>query len=47
MLAGLDRRLEAETSLPVNLVEAPLECVVLGAGKCLAEFDAVHDLFMK
>jgi rod shape-determining protein MreB len=47
MLAGLDRRLEAETSLPVHLVEAPLECVVLGAGKCLEEFDAVRDLFMK
>ena len=47
MLAGLDRRLEAETSLPVNLVEAPLECVVLGAGKCLEEFEAVKDLFMK
>jgi rod shape-determining protein MreB len=47
MLAGLDRRLAAETSLPVHLVEAPLECVVLGAGKCLEEFDAVRDLFMK
>jgi rod shape-determining protein MreB len=46
MLSGLDRRLEAETSIPVHLVEAPLECVVLGAGKCLEEFDAVRDLFM-
>lgn len=47
MLAGLDRRLEAETSIPVHLVDAPLECVVLGAGKCLEDFDAVRDLFMK
>jgi rod shape-determining protein MreB and related proteins len=35
MLGGLERRLEAETAVPVHLVEAPLECVVLGAGKCL------------
>lgn len=46
MLSGLDRRLEAETALPVHLVDAPLECVVLGAGKCLEELDAVKDLFM-
>jgi len=46
MLSGLDRRLSAETQLPVHLVDAPLECVVLGAGKCLEEFEAVKDLFM-
>ncbi|HET9071450.1 MAG TPA: rod shape-determining protein, partial [Acidimicrobiales bacterium] len=46
MLRGLDRRLAEETALPVHLVDAPLECVVLGAGKCLEEFDAVKDLFM-
>lgn len=47
MLAGLDKRLEAETSLPVHLVDAPLECVVLGAGKCLEHLDQVRELFMK
>jgi rod shape-determining protein MreB and related proteins len=47
LLSGLDQRLAAETSLPVHLVDAPLECVVLGAGKCLEELDAVRDLFMK
>ncbi len=46
LLSGLDLRLQQETSLPVVLVDAPLECVVLGAGKCLEEFDAVKDLFM-
>jgi rod shape-determining protein MreB len=46
MLRGLDRRLAEETALPVHLVDAPLECVVLGAGKCLEEFEAVRDLFM-
>jgi rod shape-determining protein MreB and related proteins len=46
MLRGLDRRLSEETALPVHLVEAPLECVVLGAGRCLEEFDALRELFM-
>jgi len=46
MLQGLDKRIASETALPVHLVEAPLECVVLGAGRCLEEFDAVRDLFM-
>ena len=45
-MSGLNQRLSEETALPVRLVEAPLECVVLGAGKCLEEFDAVKDLFM-
>ncbi len=46
MLRGLDRRLSEETAIPVRLVNAPLECVVLGAGKCLEAFDSVMDLFM-
>ncbi|HSH60647.1 MAG TPA: rod shape-determining protein [Acidimicrobiales bacterium] len=46
MLRGLDRRLSQETAIPVRLVNAPLECVVLGAGKCLGAFDSVMDLFM-
>jgi rod shape-determining protein MreB len=46
MLAGLDIRLSEETHLPVHLVDAPLECVVLGAGKCLEAFDQLRPLFM-
>ncbi len=46
LLSGLDQRLAEETGLPVRRVDAPLECVVLGAGKCLEELDAVRDLFM-
>jgi rod shape-determining protein MreB len=46
LLSGLDRRLAEETGRPVRRVDAPLECVVLGAGKCLEELDAVRDLFM-
>jgi rod shape-determining protein MreB len=46
MLAGLDQRLAQETAIPVHLVEAPLECVVLGAGKCLEAFDSLRVMFM-
>jgi hypothetical protein len=30
----------------VNLVEAPLECVVLGAGHCLESYDLLKTMFM-
>jgi rod shape-determining protein MreB len=46
MLRGFDQRLAEETALPVHLVEAPLECVVLGAGKCLEAFESLKVLFM-
>ncbi len=46
MLRGLDRRIAEETALPVHLVDAPLECVVLGAGKCLESFDSLKVMFM-
>jgi rod shape-determining protein MreB len=46
MLSGLDKRIAAETQLPVHLVDAPLECVVLGAGKCLEAFESLKVLFM-
>ena len=46
MLRGLDRRLAEETAIPVHLVDAPLECVVLGAGRCLEAFDSLKVMFM-
>ena len=46
MLRGLDRRLAEETAIPVQLVDAPLECVVLGAGKCLEAFESLKVRFM-
>ena len=46
MLSGLDRRLAEETAIPVHLVDAPLECVVLGAGKCIEAFDSLKLMFM-
>jgi rod shape-determining protein MreB len=46
LLRGLDRKLAEETALPVHLVDAPLECVVMGAGRCLEAFDSLKDMFM-
>jgi rod shape-determining protein MreB and related proteins len=46
LLRGLDRRLEEETAIPVHLVDAPLECVVLGAGRCLEAFESLKVMFM-
>jgi rod shape-determining protein MreB len=42
LLRSLDRRLAAETGLPVRTAEAPLECVVLGAGASLDETPLVQ-----
>jgi len=46
MLRGLDKRLESETSVPVHLVDSPLETVVLGAGVCIESFQAGQQMFM-
>jgi rod shape-determining protein MreB len=46
MLRGLDLRLEAETNVPVRLVDAPLESVVLGAGHCIESFESLRNMFM-
>lgn len=46
MLAGLDVRLAAETEVKVHLVDAPLECVVIGAGRCIEAYDALKSMFM-
>ena len=46
LLAGMDRRIEDETQVPVHLVDAPLECVVLGAGQCIESYDALKVMFM-
>jgi len=45
LLRGMPQRLADSTSVPVHLVDAPLECVVLGAGQCLEAFDDLRKLF--
>ena len=38
LLRNLDKRLSAETGLPVIVAEDPLTSVVMGAGKMLSDF---------
>ena len=40
-LRGLDILINKETNMPVHIAEAPLDCVVLGAGKALEDFDKI------
>lgn len=45
MLPGLDQRIANDIDVPVQLVDNPLECVVLGAGQCLENPGALHAVF--
>ena len=46
LLSGLQHRLSHETGIPVHVVDAPLECVVLGAGRCIEAYDSLKVMFM-
>jgi rod shape-determining protein MreB len=46
LLSGLQHRLSHETGIPVQVVDAPLECVVLGAGRCIEAYDSLKVMFM-
>jgi rod shape-determining protein MreB len=46
LLRGLSNRISDESEVPVHTVEAPLECVVLGAGRCIESYEAVEAIFM-
>jgi rod shape-determining protein MreB len=41
LLRGVDQLISSETGLPVLVAEAPLECVVLGAGSSLEESEVL------
>ena len=45
LLRGMSQRLADGTAVPVHLVETPLECVVLGAGRCIESFDRLRSVF--
>jgi rod shape-determining protein MreB and related proteins len=47
LLRGLDQRLRDETSLPINLAEDPLTCVVRGTGVVLDNFDRYESVLLK
>ena len=46
LLKGMDLRLSAESEVPVRRVQAPLEAVVLGAGKVIEHYESVQAMFM-
>jgi rod shape-determining protein MreB and related proteins len=46
MMPGLDIRLSKITGVPVHVVAAPLECVVLGAGRCIENYDTLRFVLM-
>ena len=47
LLRGLADRLSQAAEVPVSLVDAPLESVVMGAGRCLESFEDVQAMFME
>ena len=40
LLRGLDARIAAVLDIPVRVADRPLECVALGAGRCVENFEA-------
>jgi rod shape-determining protein MreB len=46
LLRGLDERLRHETGMPVHVAEDPLHSVAIGAGRCVEEFDALHQVLV-
>jgi rod shape-determining protein MreB len=42
MLRGFEERVGAETHTPTSLVESPLDCVAVGAGRSLEEVEALE-----
>jgi rod shape-determining protein MreB len=46
LLRGLADRIERETQVPVRMSQMPLEAVVLGAGHCIENYDALKRMFM-
>lgn len=47
LLRGLDMYLREKTKLPINLVEDPLTCVVLGAGKVLDRIEDFEKVLLR
>lgn len=46
LLRGLDERLRQETGMPVHIAEQPLNCVAVGAGKCLEEYESLKKVLV-
>ncbi len=46
LLKGLDARLRNETGMPIHITDNPLDCVALGSGKCVEEFEALQQVLV-
>ena len=46
LLNGLDKRLNEETGMPIVVANNPLQCVALGSGQCLEEFEALKQVLI-
>ena len=45
-LRGLDKLITAETGMPVNIANQPLNCVALGTGMVLEEIDKLKNVLI-
>ena len=46
LLRGLDKLIEVQTGMPVNIAETPLNCVVMGTGKVLDEIETLRSVLV-
>jgi rod shape-determining protein MreB len=46
LLHGLDARLQDETGMPIIVARDPLNCVAVGSGQCLEEFEALKQVLI-
>jgi rod shape-determining protein MreB and related proteins len=46
LLHGLDSRLTGETGMPIVVARDPLNCVAIGSGQCLEEFEALKQVLI-
>ena len=47
LLPGLDLRLASATEIPVFVADRPLDCVALGSGRCVEDFDSLQRVMGK
>ncbi len=46
LLRGLDKLIESQTGMPVNIAGTPLNCVVMGTGKVLDEIETLRSVLV-
>ncbi len=47
LLKNLDRLISKETGMPVHIAQEPLDCVAIGTGRALEDFDKLKTVFAK